>query len=245
MVVLRRAVGLGRADTGGPTNLWRRRALPHRKFSDGESFKWASNHNCATGRTGHPGLPIGERRGVDLVAYPARHPQNPWSVARARQGSVLPVKRLGKIALEIAGEMQVATGRFRAGQSGNPSGKPKGARHRTTILAERLMQNDARDVVQAVIAAAKNGDMVAARIVLDRVLPARRGRTLRLSLPPVTTPAHLSSAVAVLVAEVAAGTVTAEEAASVGALLGLQGRALELTEVEARLRTLEQKAGNT
>jgi hypothetical protein len=39
---------------------------------------------------------------------------------------------------------------FRKGQSGNPSGKPKGARNRTTVLAEKLMQDDARDIVQAV-----------------------------------------------------------------------------------------------
>jgi hypothetical protein len=112
-------------------------------------------------------------------------------------------------------------------------------------MAERMMQDDAQDVVRSVVSAAKNGDMVAARLVLDRVLPARRGRPLRLALPPVTTPADLSAAVAVLVAEVAAGHITSEEAASVGALLGLQGKVLELTEIEARLHALEQKEGNT
>jgi hypothetical protein len=50
---------------------------------------------------------------------------------------------------------------FRKGQSGNPSGKPKGTRNRTTVLAEKLMQDDAADIVQVVLAAAKGGDMTA------------------------------------------------------------------------------------
>jgi hypothetical protein len=114
-----------------------------------------------------------------------------------------------------------------------------------TIMAERMMQNDAQDVVQAVVAAAKSGDMVAARLVLERVLPARRGRLLKLPLPPVNTSAGLSAAVAMLVGEVASGALTPEEATSVGALLGLQGKVLEIAEVEVRLRSLEQKVNCT
>lgn len=131
--------------------------------------------------------------------------------------------------------------RFQPGLSGNPRGKIRGSRHRVTILAERMMQDDARDVVQAVVDAAKDGDMVAARLVLDRVLPARRGRPLQLSLPPVTTPADLSAAVAVLVAEVAAGRLTAEEGAAVGALLGLQGKILELNDLARRVTEIEAR----
>ncbi len=64
--------------------------------------------------------------------------------------------------------------RFRKGQSGNPAGKPKGARHKTTLLAERLMQDDAENIVNAVLTAARNGDMTAAKIILVRLVPVRR-----------------------------------------------------------------------
>ena len=46
---------------------------------------------------------------------------------------------------------------------GNPCGKPRGTRHRLTLLAERIMHDDAEDVVQAVLTAAKGGDMVGVR----------------------------------------------------------------------------------
>jgi hypothetical protein len=60
-------------------------------------------------------------------------------------------------------------------EPGNP-GRPKGARHRTTIAAEKLMQGDSEAIVRAVIKAAKGGDMTAAKVVLDRIAPIRKGR---------------------------------------------------------------------
>jgi Family of unknown function (DUF5681) len=104
---------------------------------------------------------------------------------------------------------------FQKGQSGNPSGKPKGTRNRTTVLAEKVMQADAEDIVRAVINAAKCGDMTAARLVLDRISPVRRGRPVQLDLPPVRTASDIAEAMATLTMAVASGGVTPDEAASV------------------------------
>lgn len=71
--------------------------------------------------------------------------------------------------------------RFKPGQSGNPAGKPKGAVNKLTILRNKILQrsetlvlNDMEDILKAVIAQAKKGDMTAARLILDRVLPTRK-----------------------------------------------------------------------
>src|SRR5450631_2812498 len=64
---------------------------------------------------------------------------------------------------------------FQPGRSGNPAGKPSGARHQTTIAAEKLMQGDCEAIVRAVIEKAKSGDAVAAKIILDRIVPVRKG----------------------------------------------------------------------
>jgi Family of unknown function (DUF5681) len=53
---------------------------------------------------------------------------------------------------EKSGQNQ--TGRFQKGMSGNPSGKPKGARARVTLLAEKLLEDDRDAIVRAVIATA-------------------------------------------------------------------------------------------
>jgi hypothetical protein len=56
---------------------------------------------------------------------------------------------------EIAERIQ--GGRFVLGISGNPAGKPRGARARATRLAEQQMADDAEAVVRAVIDAAAPG----------------------------------------------------------------------------------------
>ena len=58
--------------------------------------------------------------------------------------------------------------RFQKGESGNPAGKPRGARHKTTLMAERLMQDDVEKIVSAVLTAARNGDSA------ERASPSRR-----------------------------------------------------------------------
>jgi hypothetical protein len=131
---------------------------------------------------------------------------------------------------------------FRKGQSGNPSGKPKGARNRATVLAEKLMQDDARDIVQAVLAAGKGGDMSAARLILDRISPLRRGRPVYLELPAVKTAADVSAAMGALTTAMAAGDVTPDEAATVASVFEVRRKALETEELELRLQALEEKA---
>src|SRR2546429_6235694 len=72
---------------------------------------------------------------------------------------------------------------FVKGQSGYPAGKPKGARHRTTLAAEALLDGEAEALTRKVIELAFSGDSTALRLCLDRILPPRRERPARLALP--------------------------------------------------------------
>ena len=91
------------------------------------------------------------------------------------------------------------TGRF---QPGNP-GKPKGARHKTTLLAEKLMQDDAENIVKAVLTAAHNGDMTAARIIIDRIAPARRDNPVSFELPKIESAADAAKVMSAILDAVA------------------------------------------
>ena len=130
---------------------------------------------------------------------------------------------------------------FRKGQSGNPAGKPKGARHKTTLLAEKLMQDDGPDVVRKVIEAAKGGDMTAARMVLDRIAPLRKGRPVQFDLPPIAKPADLAPALASIVSAMASGKLTPDEATAVASVIEVERRTLETVEIERRIAALEQR----
>ena len=82
-------------------------------------------------------------------------------------------------------EAKTADTRFKPGNRG----KPKGARHRSTVLAEKMMADDVAGIVESVLTAAKAGDMTACRIILDRLVPVRRGRPVLFDFRPGPMPA--------------------------------------------------------
>jgi hypothetical protein len=132
------------------------------------------------------------------------------------------------------------TTRGRPFQPGNP-GRPKGARHRSTVLAEKLMADDIEGIVTAVVKAAKDGDMAAARIILDRLTPVRRGRPVQFDLPAATDAAGVLAAFDAVLQAVAGGELTPEEGASITNLLEARRKAIETVELEARIAALETR----
>ena len=98
-------------------------------------------------------------------------------------------------------------------------------------LARTFGADAGASVLQAVVRAAEQGDMAAARIVLDRAWPVRRGRPVRLELPAMRTGADLAAALGDLG--------PAEEGAAVAAVLEAQRRAIETQELERRIAILE------
>ena len=74
---------------------------------------------------------------------------------------------------------RTASGRFCPGHSGNPTGRP---RNESTALRQKLAER-AEDVLQAVLDAALSGDMAAARMILDRIVPPLRAHTESVHIP--------------------------------------------------------------
>ena len=146
---------------------------------------------------------------------------------------------------ETAAAIQRRRGRgrpFQVGQSGNPKGKPPGARHRVTVLAEKLMADDTEAVVRAVVEAAKGGDMTAARLILDRIAPPRKGSPVSFKLPIIKTAADVTKALSAVAASMASGDLTPEEANGVANVIEAKRKAVETQEFESRIVALERAA---
>ena len=123
-------------------------------------------------------------------------------------------------------------------QPGNP-GRPKGARHRITRAAEELLDGEAEALTRKAIDLALNGDPMALRLCLERILPPRKERPVDIVLPVLTGPKDAVTVSAALLAAVAAGEIAPGEASVVGRLLELHLRAVEAHDLEARLEALE------
>ena len=139
----------------------------------------------------------------------------------------------------------MTTGRRSDGKfaAGNP-GRPKGARHRVTLAIEALLDGEAEKLTRKLIAVAKRGDVAALRVIFDRLVPPRKGRLVALpDLPRVVSLADVPKALEALMATVADGEITTDEAADLAAIMDRYSKAVETADLDQRLRALEEKVG--
>ena len=116
-------------------------------------------------------------------------------------------------------------GTFAAGVSGNPAGRPRGARNRVTIAIEALLEGEAEALTRKVIERALEGDATALRLCLDRLAPPRRDRPAPFDLPPIRERADVRAAFAAIIAATAEGDLTPSEDCIVRQVArGLRGR---------------------
>jgi len=127
-----------------------------------------------------------------------------------------------------------SNGQFPPGTSGNPKGRPK-TEH--AALRKRLAA-DADDIIRNVIHQAKEGDLAAAKIILDRILPPLRATSapVTVAVPDGSDPVSLAEA---FLAAAADGRISAETASQLLAATANLTRIIESQELKPRLEALE------
>ena len=83
-------------------------------------------------------------------------------------------------------------GQYTKGQSGNPSGRPKGTRDRATLIADELFNKalfgsdkKAEAIIAKAVYMAECGDTTCMRLCFERIAPARKDRPVYFELPPM------------------------------------------------------------
>lgn len=131
---------------------------------------------------------------------------------------------------------------WKPGESGNPRGKPKGAINKTTRLALELFEGGIKNIAEVVIKQAQDGDLTAARLVLDKLVPNARERAVELpGLPSTENPAGVAEAQAAILQAVAAGDLTPGEAATLSGIVENRRKSIETRELELRIQALEER----
>jgi hypothetical protein len=130
---------------------------------------------------------------------------------------------------------------FLPGQSGNPAGRPRGARNKKTIALEALLDGESEAVMEKMIALAKMGDDVAMRLCAERMMPPRRDRPVPLPLPRIESDADARRATTDIMEAMSEGEITPKEADRL--LNAVAGAAfiMQSAEVAARLNWMEQQ----
>lgn len=127
--------------------------------------------------------------------------------------------------------------KFKKGESGNVKGRPPGIVDRRVRLRESL-EPSAPALIQRVLAAAMAGNMVAARLILDRICPILKPISLAEALDLDLSGTPTAQARAVLEAA-AAGKVSIDDACQLLAGIAASVKIHETAELEARLIALE------
>ena len=130
---------------------------------------------------------------------------------------------------------------FKPGVSGNPAGKPKGARNHTTRAVLALLDDGVLAVTKAVLEAAKQGDLAACRIVLERIIPPCRERPVDISLPGTGSAQGCSDAQNAILQAVGAGDLLPGEGVALAGIVENRRRSVETFELEQRIANLENK----
>lgn len=124
---------------------------------------------------------------------------------------------------------------FPKGKSGNPAGRPRGTSKADTL--RRAIEGELDGIIEAMVAAAREGDVSAAKLLLDRAIPALKPMDTPVTLP---TGGGLAERGAAILAAVGDGTVTPDQAAKLLQSLGALARVEEIAELRARLDSLER-----
>ncbi len=132
-------------------------------------------------------------------------------------------------------------GRFLPGATGNPSGRPPGSRNRGNALVDELLESRARQLTRKAIEMALKGNVLALRLCLERLAPARRERAMLLELPPPASAEGISAGFSKVVDAMATGELTPSETNSAAELLESARRSLETTELARRIEEMEER----
>ena len=128
------------------------------------------------------------------------------------------------------------TTRWKPGTTGNPKGRPPGKSEITRLRAK--LAGGVPDILAALVLAAKAGDVQAARLILERVLPPVKAieQAVTLQLP---TDGTLTAKAAAVLSAAAAGDLAPTQAAQLITALGSLAKIAEVDELARRIEALE------
>ena len=128
-------------------------------------------------------------------------------------------------------------GRWKAGESGNPAGRSPGSGQLQKL--RNAIAEDVPAILTSLIDAAKGGNINAARLILERVLPPLKAieQPVALQLPEGT----LTAKAGALLDAAALSELTPAQAAHLIAAVGTIGKIAEFDELNARITLLEQR----
>jgi hypothetical protein len=107
------------------------------------------------------------------------------------------------------------------------------------LACEQLLEGEAEQLIRKLVEKAKQGDIYALRLCVERILPARKERCINLELRPTKSAQDLPFQFQDITAAIAEGRITPGEGESMSNILTSHARTMEVVELERRVAELE------
>jgi hypothetical protein len=130
---------------------------------------------------------------------------------------------------------------WKPGQSGNPAGRTPTLRNFMADLRKAHIEPHMPEILGKVVEAAKQGDTAAAKLLLDRTYPQMKS-VAPTSEVAVDPNAPLAVQAREVVAAMARGEISTDEAAALLSAISHAGKVIESDELAKRIEALEQRS---
>ena len=130
---------------------------------------------------------------------------------------------------------------FKKGESGNPDGRPKGAKDKRTQYRE-LFDPHADDLIQKAIDLALAGDTACLKMCIDRLVSPFRAKNATVTLDDIE--GTLTEKGEKIIMSMGSGELSPSDASSMLSALAAQARIIEIEELEKRVSDLEARNHN-
>jgi len=137
--------------------------------------------------------------------------------------------------------------KFKKGQSGNESGRPRNSKNKSTLMSEALKSysdknsiNTEQSIVDVLIKQSLDGDIQATKLILDRIAPSLKPESQKIEIPLL--PKNIMAKAGRILGYATNGTINPDQAKLLLSGLADLMKIKEVTEIEDRLILLEEQS---
>lgn len=119
-------------------------------------------------------------------------------------------------------------------------GRPKGSRNKATLAVQELLDGEAENLARKAIERALEGDLVALRLCLERILPPARDQPIRFTFTAPESAEQIPAAIGRVIKAASNEKLTLSQAQTIVSLLDRQRQAFETSELAQRIDEIER-----
>jgi hypothetical protein len=131
--------------------------------------------------------------------------------------------------------------KFKPGKSGNPNGRPRGAKNKITIEAKTILEGNTEAITRKAVEMALDGDPAAMRLCMERIYPRPKELSIKTRLPDIKQTSDIPLAISKIFQMIGNGKLTIDQGKTLASIVTAQANVLELAELEKRITDLERK----